>query len=1169
MKITKQGVTAALALWLVLAALTQSLAQSFGPPLPADLQPISSIDSLPDSAVFYGISDFPEMPPLPLGVALYHPDTPLYWSPSANAVFADDREETIARLLLHAAQDSGLPGFGDGGDGGDDGGGGGGSQITGGIPIDTNGLWLEITSADLSLAYLNLHHPTNQVYAILSTTNLLSTWQIETELWPTNQDLMPFTVPTLDRQALFLQAEDWTTVDSDGDGIPDWWIWLYFGNLNESATNLDTQGNTLLYDYTNSLDPNVIAFTLSATNSYANQTAVTLQVALLAGTPSYYAVLVNDPNPQDANWLPYTGTNLTANLGPSDGTYQVSVALRGLPQFAQQTWQTVQLTLDTVAPTVVITNPTVSVTTQPTVQLQGYTTKPLSAVRYDISNAAGVVTNQTGFVRAEYFDPVLFAFTTNWFQCYDLNLTNGVNTITLRVTDWAGNTTTTNFNVNLDYSTATNPVVQVIWPPDGSQICAGTFTCRGTLDDPTAAVTAQITDTNGNVTALIGLVERNGNFWLENLPLTGGPNTLAIAVTNAAGLGTLTTLTLTQGSITLAMDPVPPEQLWQPTLNVSGTVSDTGCTLSVNGVDAVNNGDGTWYALRVPSSPGGVASFDLVAQSQETTQNSSGLSRLASLQADAQAGGATPVNNTNLDKPAQIIVTSYVNNWTNTFTPASGNGSGRQPLIVGVAAHSEKFGLLWQEDVGTTAYDTAVFGPSESCTTNFTWPADEYILNVRMPSSNGVASDTCSMSTNQVGSPTILLEHCALTTNGVVFGGTNSYSRTAQAVLTLVTGGKAQLNQQRLFQISGSVLAITNPATLAGYGMPPSQIRMGELGFLGTDGNLWCALQDNDTKTITPRVLGTLSPDYYTFTASETKYKLTISANGNDLSATNPEFCVGQNVTFTPAWDSQPGYDSLSVGWVLPPSFVNEPVPSVSPAFYDVNDDLLTNLTTSCWYVDGPGGAAIILEVLHFPNGQYVPIAALGHFSVYRPTIPKWDQPYLGTPTAMLWSGNLGVGNAPAGSNIMSFQAYIQSKYPGMAGFTQLISGFFANDTILSLDGYELDNTEWYRGQKAVQGGGAASRNPVPFDDGPYLSLSIFHSDTEMDLNYKSYLRFRPDVGVSNQNIFVTLQLATWSVSATATNSSGWLVDTNSLVDGPDRSDSSDFPIWTNTFSNH
>ncbi|MGD0251421.1 MAG: hypothetical protein ABSC01_01850, partial [Verrucomicrobiota bacterium] len=119
-------------------------------------------------------------------------------------------------------------------------------------------LWLEITNVSNGLVYLNLHNATNQVYAIWSTTDLLANWQVETEVWPTNQDVMPFTVPMLERQNLFLRAEDWTGVDSNGDGIPDWWIWLYFGNLNETATNLDSYGNTLLYDYSNGLDPNVI-----------------------------------------------------------------------------------------------------------------------------------------------------------------------------------------------------------------------------------------------------------------------------------------------------------------------------------------------------------------------------------------------------------------------------------------------------------------------------------------------------------------------------------------------------------------------------------------------------------------------------------------------------------------------------------------------------------------------------------------------------------------------------------------------------------------------------------------------------------------------------------------------------------------------------------------------
>src|SRR5262249_52333054 len=143
------------------------------------------------------------------------------------------------------------------------------------------------------LASLNLHNATNQVYAIWGSTNLQADWRVEAELWPTNETVMPFTLPTWGRPSLFLRAQDWTGVDSNGDGIPDWWIWMYYADLSLNATNLDSQGNPLIYDYTNHLDPNVIAFRLSATNRYCQATAP-LQIELLAGTPSYYAAWVND-----------------------------------------------------------------------------------------------------------------------------------------------------------------------------------------------------------------------------------------------------------------------------------------------------------------------------------------------------------------------------------------------------------------------------------------------------------------------------------------------------------------------------------------------------------------------------------------------------------------------------------------------------------------------------------------------------------------------------------------------------------------------------------------------------------------------------------------------------------------------------------------------------------
>ena len=210
-------------------------------------------------------------------------------------------------------------------------------------------------------------------------------------------------------------------------------------------------------------------------------------------------------------------------LGDTDAVYTVSVGLRGLPANATQTWQTLTLTRDTVAPTVIITSPTVNVTAQPTVQLQGYATKALSAVSYDLSNALGVVSDQPGFVTLAYFDPAVWGYTTNWIQCYDIDLTNGLNTLTLRVTHEAGNTTTTNLNLTLDYTTATNPVVQVVWPPDGAQICAASFTCRGTLDDPTASVQAQITDTNGDLTTVAGEVGRTAAFGWKTCPWLTAP----------------------------------------------------------------------------------------------------------------------------------------------------------------------------------------------------------------------------------------------------------------------------------------------------------------------------------------------------------------------------------------------------------------------------------------------------------------------------------------------------------------------------------------------------------------------------------------------------------------------------------------------------------------------
>lgn len=170
--------------------------------------------------------------------------------------------------------------------------------------VPTNGLWLQITNVANGLAYVNLNNATNSVYEILTKTDLtLTNWNIEMEVWPTNATVMPFVVQQQGRTNLFVWARDWTGETENGNTTPDWWFWEYFGTVALCDNNLDSRGNTLLFDYQNGLDPNTISFSLSVTNNYAKNMSVPVSLNITSGAPSYAAVSVDDTNYQaDADW---------------------------------------------------------------------------------------------------------------------------------------------------------------------------------------------------------------------------------------------------------------------------------------------------------------------------------------------------------------------------------------------------------------------------------------------------------------------------------------------------------------------------------------------------------------------------------------------------------------------------------------------------------------------------------------------------------------------------------------------------------------------------------------------------------------------------------------------------------------------------------------------------
>jgi hypothetical protein len=375
------------------------------------------------------------------------------------------------------------------------------------------------------------------------------------------------------------------------------------------------------------VDPNIIHFSIEVTNNYVNTSYASLQLNVTAGVPGYYAVLVDGTNFAGATWTAYTSSNITANLGTQEGWHGLWIGLKGFTADAQQTWLWKGLELVTTQPQLVITSPTNAngLVNVPLVQVAGFCTEPLDSISYDLTNALGLVTNQDAGITHQYYDTNTFNFTTNYFECVDVPLTNGLNIITLHAIDLAGNMTTLATNITLDYSGTTNPAIQLFWPQNGEQISGSSFTWRGWVDDPTATIFASIVDTNGNTSVVQGLVERNGNFWVEDLPMPNGTNSLTLTVTNAAGYSSSTNITVSTSPLTVTMTPIPDGQLWNATVTATGSISDSTYSLWINGVKAgVTNG--VWTANNVPMTPGGVATFDITCYAPGEVQpdNSTG-----------------------------------------------------------------------------------------------------------------------------------------------------------------------------------------------------------------------------------------------------------------------------------------------------------------------------------------------------------------------------------------------------------------------------------------------------------------------------------------------------------------------------------------------------------------
>jgi len=920
------------------------------------------------------------------------------------------------------------------------------------------------------------------------------------------------------------------------------------------------------------------------------------------GVAAATAILVDSTNFTGATWLPFSSIPLL-DIGTNEGTHEVWFGFRGTNGVVY--WMSDTITLDKTPPSIVITNPAFSTTSRPVIQIQGYSTEPLSSIYFDVTNAAGSLTNQQGFVTAQNFDANTFNSTTNWFQCFDIELTNGANTITVRAADLAGNVTTTNVIVTLDFSGDTNPpVITVIWPQDGVQISGTNFTLRGVLDDETAQITAQTMDTNGVTNIVSGVVERNGTFWLEDLPLNPGTNTVTVTAMDAAGNPSVTNLILFQSDVTLTIDVVPDGQLNQSVTTVSGTVSDPSYDVWVNGVQATVNGSGHWATNNVPVYGNGTATFDAIAYPPGQTPN-------LRIKMNSNSGQSPVQKSQPQEQSPMIYVGDYNDNWDHQIPAEDGNSHSALEyhaeisndghfLYQGTISAGEIWpfdgdGHIWWESSGNWSDGIMVTTRKSGYLENH-----DYDVSGTETNSAGIMSGpTCS-------SPDIYHYYAKINYDWE-YG--EHYTRNAKTTLKLRTGGKSGISRENLFRISANASAYGKPSWVGWlnyfdvwFDTPKSNIASKSIRVLGKnvskDGDLFIVLPDNATLD-----MGATAPGrHYSLNVGAAKHKLAIFANGNPLAddrvRAGANFCVGQGVVFSPYF--YPGLpsgtvSSKTVKWNLTGQFVTAWTQwsglyggkyYYGSKDYYRDNSTLTLENSRAWWTKGGNPApeqktATLGIMLEFNNGQNAFLKRAGLFTMYQPSIDFHQLgqaavyiDYIGVAIALRIGKNIGSGQL---TDTMGFAADIYSdvKFPGEVITTQLINrnasidgiSFDSTDGALWLDGnetYPNSHDNVIRQQPTAQ----TCYGQSVYSDGPGISIQIA-SWASINDTFKTYFRFRPG---GSDSIWVTLGRADWNwfgnVEYTGLNPldpNSWTLTSSGIV-GPNFSPTDEPPQWHLTF---
>lgn len=506
----------------------------------------------------------------------------------------------------------------------------------------------------------------------------------------------------------------------------------------------------------------------------------------------------------------------------------------------------------------------------PTIQLTGYSSETLDGLAYDLTNANGLVTNQPIFITGQNFSTNTWEFTTNVFQGFDMPLTNGLNTITLHATDLAGNVTTTNFTFTVNYSGKVNPPLTLVyWPLNGQKVCGTNFLCQGWVGDPTVSIQAELVDTNQDTNTYAANVGRDGHFWLENLPLSGGTNWLTLTVTDVASNTFTTNLIILSSDAGLNIDPVVAGQTI-----VTGEINASNDTVWVNGAQATNNGDGAWTAAIAPISGTGGAVEAVAIPNSDHDGNGSGGADVAGNPLSAQGQSVQSA----VSSPQGIyLVSSAYQNQEDYW--------GNDSIEIGSGWADKAGGWMQGHSFNGSTLDTSINWPTNP------WPA-VVPLGVLWVTNNG----QFELTTHRPASISFHYASEQVRMADPVTG--SAFVESAQGALNFAAGGPLVSTAWRLYQFSGSVTIHHHPQPPDNDEVPWSipaddepvadaRVTLGSAGRLDANGNAYALVADNSRVAVTPAVKGADDYSFPSPTVSEvTLTGLTVVSNAVQIDAT-------------------------------------------------------------------------------------------------------------------------------------------------------------------------------------------------------------------------------------------------------------------------------------------